>query len=165
MFWILIGILILQRLGELVLAHRNLSILKQRGGYEVGASHYKYIVFIHLGWFISMIGEYYLWGTLSSLWFIYVGIFIFAQIGRYWVISTLGIFWNTRIVVIPNTLPIKNGPYRFLRHPNYLIVKVELLVFPLIFNLFFTAIVFAVLNYFILKIRITEEEKVLSKIR
>jgi methyltransferase len=91
-----------------------------------------------------------------------VFIFLFAQILRYWAIITLGIFWNTRIIVLKNSELIKKGPYKYIKHPNYLAVVLEFLTIPLIFSLYITSITFSLLNLIVLWRRVRIEESVLG---
>ncbi|KER09818.1 MAG: isoprenylcysteine carboxyl methyltransferase [[Candidatus Thermochlorobacteriaceae] bacterium GBChlB] len=165
MTWFLIffGCLIAQRLSELVIAKRNATWIREQGGYEVGAEHYKVMVLMHIGWFVSMLAEHlYFQRGASDVWYLWGGLFAMAQAGRYHIISTLGRYWNTRIMIVPNAPLVKRGIYKYLRHPNYWIVRLELLVAPLMFNLYITAMVFTVLNYFMLRVRIRAEEEALN---
>ncbi len=163
-FWSMLLILAVQRISELIISKRNEQWLKAQGGYEVGAEHYKYMVLLHATWFIAMIAEHYLRGTgLSPMWQVWLVVIILAQIGRYAVISTLGKFWNTRIIVVPNAPLIKNGLYRVVKHPNYWIVGTEIAVFPLLFELYITSLIYTILNAFMLAVRIRVEENALAE--
>jgi methyltransferase len=163
-FWIMLLILAMQRIAELVIAKRNERWLKSQGGYEVGAEHYKYMVLLHTTWFIAMIAEHYLRSTaLSPIWHVWLLVILLAQIGRYMVIMTLGKFWNTRIIVVPNAPLIKSGLYRFVKHPNYWIVGTEIAVFPLMFELYITSLIYTILNAVMLTVRIRVEENALSE--
>ncbi len=159
-FAIFIAVLALQRLGELWLAKRNAVWIRSQGGYEVGAGHYKWMVMMHISWFLAMVGEYvFLEPELPALWQIWLAIFLLAQVGRYVVVTTLGKFWNTRIFILPQAPKVERGIYRYVRHPNYWIVRIELFVAPMIFGLFITAILFSVLNHLMLRVRIRAEEE------
>ncbi len=163
-FILLFSILVTQRLGELVLAKRNTKWIQEQGGVEVGQSHYKYIVMIHVGFLLSLLGEV-LWGEAQApTWFgVPFLLFSIIQIARYWCIYSLGTFWNTRIFILPEHSPIKKGPYRWVKHPNYLIVMVELLVFPLIFGAYYSAVIWSVVNFaFLTLVRIPVEERALQ---
>jgi methyltransferase len=162
-FAIFIAVLALQRLGELWLAKRNAMWIRSQGGYEVGAEHYTWMVLMHISWFLAMVAEYVLLRPdLPALWPIWLGLFLLAQVGRYMVIATLGKFWNTRIFVLPNAPKVEQGIYRYMKHPNYWIVRVEIFVAPMIFGLFITAILFSILNHFMLQVRIKTEEQALK---
>ncbi|MED4780621.1 isoprenylcysteine carboxyl methyltransferase family protein [Brevibacillus choshinensis] len=157
-FWIVLGILLLQRVGELFLAARNARIIRSLGGYEIGAGHYLYIVALHTLFFISLILEAQP-SSLPRWWLLSFAFFLAAQILRYWCIWSLGNRWNTRIMILPDSLPIIRGPYRFIRHPNYLVVAIELFALPMTFGASLTAFSFTLLNaWLLLRIRIPMEE-------
>lgn len=164
MFALFVGFIIAQRLIELVLARRNEIWMKNKGGIEVGQSHYRYMVMIHVFFFISFIVEVLLFKkSPSPLWPFLLLLFIATQIGRVWVILTLGRYWNTKIILLPQGNVVKKGPYRFLKHPNYFIVSMELIIVPFMFQAYITAIVFTLLNIWILSIRIPAEEHALME--
>ena len=103
---------------------------------------------------------------LSKYWYIWAIVLVNAQILRYWCIASLGYCWNTRILVIPGAERISNGPYRFLRHPNYVAVALEMLSVPLLCNAFITAFLASICNAFLLlKIRIPEEERAINQLK
>ncbi|WP_179295565.1 isoprenylcysteine carboxyl methyltransferase family protein [Bacillus sp. FJAT-45350] len=165
LFYVIVGIVILQRLVELMIANRNADWIKAKGGYEVGEKHYKYIVFVHIGFFLSLLYEVVNFEkTILSWWWIPFLFFILAQIGRVWSLSSLGPFWNTRIMVLPGANVVAKGPYRFMRHPNYVIVATEIITLPIIFQAYWTAIIFTLLNLVVMSIRIPEEEKALMNV-
>lgn len=163
-FWLVIAAVGLQRMGELLLAARNARYVRSIGGVEIGAGHYKYIVLFHVLFFASLIAEVASTNPAAALpaWWAYsFGLFLAAQLLRYWCIRSLGKRWNTRILVIPGEQPIRRGPYRVMRHPNYLVVAVELITLPLTFSAVTTAIVFTIFNaWLLLRVRIPLEEKV-----
>lgn len=162
-FWIMILILATQRITELLISKRNEAWLKAQGGYEVGAEHYKYMVLLHLTWFLAMVAEHYTRTTsLSSFWHAWLSVLFVAQLGRYSVITTLGKFWNTRIIVVPNAPLIKRGLYRLIKHPNYWIVGTEIAVVPLVFELYITSLIYTILNAMMLIVRIRVEESALA---
>lgn len=162
-FWIMLLILAVQRLSELAISKRNAEWMRSQGGYEVGAEHYKYMVALHVSWFLAMIAEHYIRSTnVSRWWQVWLAILVIAQIGRYSVIATLGKYWNTRIFVVPNAPLVKKGLYRFLKHPNYWIVATEIATFPLLFELYATALLYSVLNAIMLAVRIRVEESALQ---
>jgi methyltransferase len=160
---LLISVIVLQRLTELFIAHRNLKWMLQNGAHEYGKQHYPLFFLLHFGWLVGLTIETYLRGAISSHWYLYLGLFIFAQGLRYWSIKSLGRFWNTRILVIPGKDLIQRGPYRYFRHPNYVAVAVELASVPLIFDAWITAMIVSLLNLLLLLcIRIPAEEKALG---
>ncbi len=158
------GIVVTQRLAELFLAAKNRKALIERGGVEFGGDHYPYIVLLHLLWLVAWPAEFLLFRRqLSHLWPLWLSLLLAAQILRYTAIFTLGKFWNTRIIVLPGTPPIKRGIYRYIRHPNYWAVAIELACFPLLFDGYITAALFSAANaYLLLRIRIPAEEKALQ---
>jgi len=155
--------LLMQRTSELRLAKKNADWIKQRGGYEVGATHYKYIVAIHAGFFLTLASEVLVLGTVApSWWLLPLILFFLAQLLRYWCIQSLGPYWNTRIYILPEARLIKKGPYRWVKHPNYWIVITEIALVPLIFGAYYTAIIWSFINFCFLKaVRIPTEEKAL----
>lgn len=159
-FYILIFFIIFQRIVELLIANKNAKYIQAIGGFEVGQKHYPFIVLTHTLFFTSLLIE----GsseTMPSFWPIPFIFFLFAQVLRIWVLTTLGRFWNTRIYIVPDSKPVKNGPYRFLRHPNYLTVMIEILSIPLVFGAYYTALAFSIINLSILFVRIRIEEQAL----
>lgn len=165
-FWVVLATVLLQRLLELVIARRNAAYIRKRGGYEVGAEHYKYIVALHAVFFLSLLVE--VWSAqrpLPPYWYVPFAIFLLAQAGRYWCIRSLGRFWNTRIMILPGAPRVSRGPYRYLRHPNYWIVGIELLTLPLTFAAYLTALVFTIGNlWLLLRVRIPAEEQGLRQL-
>ncbi|WP_244943857.1 isoprenylcysteine carboxyl methyltransferase family protein [Siminovitchia fortis] len=159
-FTIFLTLVIIQRLSELALAKRNERWMKERGGKEYGKGHYWAMVLIHISFFISLIIEVNRFHpTLNTYWKPLLVIFLLAQAARIWIISTLGKYWNTKIIVLPGAKPVKKGPFKYIKHPNYLIVTIELVIIPLIFQAYITAGAFFVLNQLILAVRIPAEEK------
>jgi len=156
---LLVAFVTAQRLGELWLARRNTAALLARGGVELGAEHYPLIVALHTCW---LGGLWLLAGDqpLDRMWLV---AFILLQAARAWVILSLGARWTTRIIVVPGEAPITNGPYRFLRHPNYVVVALELAVVPLALGLPVYALVFFLANLAVLSIRIRAENAALDQ--
>ena len=165
LFWLLIVILIIQRLSELVLARRNEKYVRANGAKEYDAKGYKFIVLMHIAFFVSLIGEYYIFGrALNHYWQPLLILFILTQILRYWSIGSLGYYWNTKILITPGSALINTGPYRYLKHPNYLAVTIEIAVIPLFFSCYITAVLFSLLNFILLRRRIQIEENALSSL-
>ena len=159
-----IGLLVLQRGIELMIARRNERQMKKNGAIEFGTEHYPWMVLMHSGFFTILILEVVtLNRELSTLWMLWLSLFMLAQMGRMWVIHTLGKHWNTKIIVLPNSEVIVKGPYKYVKHPNYVIVATEILVISLLFNAFFTAMIFSLLNAWMMRIRIPLEEQALRE--
>jgi len=164
-FWIFLIIIFLQRFVELLYARRNERILKSRGAIEFDRKGYLFIVLMHISFFISLVSEkILLHRELNEYWIVFFFIFLLAQLLRYWSIITLGIFWNTKVLVLPNHELVCNGPYKYIPHPNYIAVISEIAVIPLIFSCYITAAVFSVLNLVLLIRRIQIEEGALRNL-
>lgn len=159
----LVGALIVQRIVELRVAKRNEAWAREQGAREHGAGHYPLFFLLHGGWGAAWIAEGWLRGpSLPHRWWIWAIAFGLAQVLRYWAITTLGRRWNTRILVLPGSEPIRRGPYRFLPHPNYLAVIIELWAVPAMVGAWVTAAIASVLNLALLfGVRIPAEEAAL----
>jgi methyltransferase len=149
----------LQRLAELALSQRNTRKLLERGAYEVAPEHYPFLVSLHALWLVTL----WLLGPGPPIEVIPLILFGLLQLGRVWIIATLGDRWTTRIIVLPGAALVKTGPYRGFNHPNYLIVIGEFAVLPLVFDLPLVAIVFSVLNGLLLWVRIRAEDRALGR--
>ena len=154
----ILALVTLQRLGELWLSRRNTRRLLADGAHEHSPGHYPLIVAVHALW-------------LTSLWWlapvrpiapIWLALFILIEIGRIWVLASLGRRWTTRIIVLARAPLVRRGPYRFVSHPNYLVVAAEIAVLPLVFGLWQVALIFTLLNAAVLAIRIRAENAALS---
>jgi methyltransferase len=164
-FIIVFALVILQRLIELVIARSNATYLRSLGGYEVDARHYKYIVILHLAFLSGLFIEVsFLRPPQPSWWGLSFSLFIIAQGMRVWCLASLGRFWNTRIFVLPGAKPVKKGPYLFLRHPNYLVVIAEILLLPISFGAYYTAVFASIFNALVLNRRIKAEESALAEV-
>ncbi|MFI5201671.1 MAG: isoprenylcysteine carboxyl methyltransferase family protein [Candidatus Kapaibacterium sp.] len=151
--WLAIFVLFLiaERLLELKSANRNFHRLIESGGQEFGASHYAAIIAMHTAFFFSLIIEFVLRGyPLTPFWPAALAIFLIAQALRIWTRLAMGERWTTRIVVIPGEQLITNGPFRFVSHPIYVAVALELFSAPLLFGLYTTCILFSILNGIVL---------------
>ncbi|KGX91934.1 isoprenylcysteine carboxyl methyltransferase [Pontibacillus halophilus JSM 076056 = DSM 19796] len=164
-FVYLYGFILVQRLVEVLVAKYNEKWMKERGAVEVAGGHYKYIVIVHTLFFISILLEAYPKEILLSDWKGFLlGIFFVTQGFRIWCLSTLGRYWNTKIIILPGSELVKKGPYKIMKHPNYFIVAVEFVVIPLLFSAYVTAIVFPLLHGLLMLIRIPHENRALEKI-
>ena len=156
----ILGFVTLQRLVELPLARKNTAALLAKGGFEVASGHYPLIVALHAAW-------------LASLWWLapgrpihlpFLALFVLLEIGRVWVLRTLGSRWTTRIIIVPGETLVARGPYRFVDHPNYLVVIGEIAVLPLLFGLVWVTLIFTIANAVALTVRIREENRALGEV-
>lgn len=155
-----ISFVILIRLAELVYSRRNETWLLQQGAVEYGQKHYPFMITLHTLFFVSLAAEYSILPTQTFYPGMLVLYFVLLAF-KVWVISSLGKFWNTKIYRVPAFPLVKKGPYKYVRHPNYLIVIAEIAIIPLVSGLYFTAIAFSVLNMLMLFVRIKAENKAL----
>ncbi len=156
----LIGLVVLERLVELVLTERNARRLRARGGFEVGRTHFLPMALLHTGLLIAAPLEVF---RLDRPWVPSLGIVMLLLLAgtmalRYWAITSLGDRWTTRVFVVPGEAPVAKGPYRWLRHPNYLAVITEVAVLPLVHGAWWTALAFSIGNALVLRTRIRVEE-------
>ena len=157
----ILGLVTLQRAGELILSHSNTRRLKARGAVEVAPRHYPLMVVVHTAWLISL----WVFGHDQPLHVIALLFYLVLQGLRFWVMRTLGARWTTRIIVLPEQPLVSRGPYRFLSHPNYAVVIGEIAVLPLVLGLPALAVIFTILNAVVLVIRIRAENHALAASR
>lgn len=164
LLWSVLGIVVVQRVTELRRARRNAAWARERGAVEYAGGHYPAFFVLHVGWLAGWVVEAWVRGpNLSEHWGVWAGMFATAQVLRYWAIATLGPRWNTRVLVLPGLEPIARGPYRWLRHPNYVAVALELCSVPMVFGAWFTAAAVSLLNAGLLVgVRIPAEERALA---
>lgn len=161
---LLIVAVAIQRIVELRIARRNERRARERGAIEVGRDHYAAIVTLHLLWFIGMLVEIVLLTrSINALWYLLLPAFIAAQALRIWSMRSLGEAWNTRILVVPGSRVVRRGPYKYLRHPNYLAVIIELAVVPVMLGAYLTAITTSLINTMLLRNRIRAEVEALRQ--
>jgi len=156
---VILGLVTLERIAELWLARSNTQRLLAEGAREHAPGHYPPIVAVHAAW-------------LASLWWLalarpidgfWLALFVLIEIGRIWVLVSLGKRWTTRIIVLPDAPLVRRGPYRFVNHPNYVVVVVEIAVLPLVFGLWEISLLFSVLNAVLLTLRIRAENRALGR--
>lgn len=163
-YWGFLGLIALERVIELVISNRNARWAFAQGAVETGQAHYRVMTALHTAFLIACVLEPWLlerrfpspWGWIAF------GVAIASQGLRYWAISTLGKRWNTRVIVLPTAEPVVGGPYRFIRHPNYVAVIAELAALPLIHGAWLTAAIFTIANALLLRTRIQVEERALG---
>ena len=156
----ILALVTMQRIGELVLARHNTKRLRAMGAVEVGADHYPLMISMHAAWLLSL----WLLGYDQDVdpWLLTA--FALLQGLRWWVLSTLGPRWTTRIIILPGAPLVTDGPYRYISHPNYLVVAAEIALLPLALHLPLIALIFSVLNAAVLTVRIRAESEALSGI-
>lgn len=157
-FILFISFVVVQRLLELGIAGKNERWARSQGAVEYGQEHYPFIVALHTLFIVAMIAEYSLSRGQFNLFVLILFLLLIAL--KIWVLSSLGKYWNTKILRVPGALVVRKGPYRWFKHPNYFIVVCEIIVIPMVFHLVYTAVIFTVLNALMLRVRIREEEKV-----
>ena len=150
---LLLAFVTAQRLGELWLARRNTASLLADGAFEAAPGHYPLIVLVHTAW----LGGLWWYGWSSPLDPLWLTVFLVLQAGRVWVLAALGRRWTTRIIVLPGAPLVTGGPYRFVSHPNYLIVIGEIAALPLCLGLPWFALAFSAANLGVLAIRVRAE--------
>ncbi len=155
----LLLLVMLQRLGELWLSVRNTRRLLAQGAREHGRGHYPLVITVHALW----LGVLWWLAPLRPIDGFWLTIFVLLQLGRVWVLTTLGPRWTTRIIVLPDAPLVRRGPYRFVDHPNYVVVVGEIAALPLVFGLWQVALVFTLLNAAVLWVRIREESRALGR--
>jgi methyltransferase len=166
LYTFLVGLVAVMRLAELAVSRHNIARLESRGAVEVGRSLYPWMVAVHTGFLLACVAEVWLLDrplipvvTVAAL-----GLMMAAAALRYWVMATLGDRWSTRVMVLPDSEPIASGPFRRLRHPNYLAVVVEFLALPMVHTAWLTALIFSAANAMVLHRRIRTEEAALAEV-
>lgn len=165
-FTVLIVIVAMQRWWELGVSKRHLHALKAQGGIEVGTGHYPWMVALHTAFLVSCVVEVWL---LDRQWRPLVAVFAVLILGaaealRWWTLATLGERWITRVLVVPGEELVQEGPYRWLRHPNYLVVVMEIVAIPMVHGAWVTAVVFTLANLLLLRTRVRVEEEALDRL-
>ena len=164
---LLIGAVAVERLAELVVTQRNRSWSLAHGGVELGAGHYPVMVALHTALLAGCVIEPIVWHRpfIAVLGWPMLAIVVAAQALRWWCITTLNHQWNARVIVIPGAARVTGGPYRLLPHPNYLAVIAEGFALPLVHTAWVTALVFSVLNAWLLSTRIKVENAALAGLK
>lgn len=150
----------LQRLGELWLSRRNARRLFAEGGREIGAGHYPVLIAVHACWLAAI--AFLIPADAPVYWPLFAA-YLLVQVGRVWVISTLGRYWTTRVIDMPAAPLVKRGPYRWIRHPNYVVVVLEVALLPLAFGAWEIALAFSIANLAVLAWRLRIENAALAR--
>jgi methyltransferase len=161
LYWT-VGLVALQRIFELAFARHNTAKLRRLGAKEADAAGYPFFVLLHASWLASLV--LFVPATTPPSWPL-LGFFALLQFGRVWVIRSLGSHWTTRVVTLPDAPLVQTGPYRYFRHPNYMIVVVEIAVLPLAFEAAAIAATFSALNLVLIARRVRIEDGVLASRR
>lgn len=163
----LVALVGMERLAELVITKRNAAWSFANGGYERGQRHYPLMVAVHTGLLVGCVAEVWLADRpfVPALGWPMLVLVLAAQALRWWCITTLGRQWNTRVIIVPGLARVVDGPYRVLRHPNYVAVVLEGLALPLVHSAWITAGVFTVANAALLALRLRVENAVLADLR
>lgn len=156
---IVVLLVAVQRLLELAYARRNARRLLAEGGVEFGAAHFPLFVLLHGAWLAAV---FFLVPPDAPVAWPLLGLYLVLQAGRAWVIASLGRFWTTRVITLPGVPLVRRGPYRWMRHPNYVIVAAEIAVLPLAFGAWQLALVFTLANAALLAHRIRVEDAALA---
>ncbi|MEY4669952.1 MAG: hypothetical protein RL518_2651 [Pseudomonadota bacterium] len=168
-FWVLFAYCVVERVGELFVSRRNQGRMKSDGFSEKETSAgMRLMIALHASWYVAMVVEVVTFPTLipRGLQLLAVSAFLLAQVLRFWALRTLGAFWNISVVTTDGHGPrfVSHGPYRFIRHPNYLVVIIEIATMPLIGGAVWTSLVFSLLNGLVLARRIPLEESHLFRV-
>ncbi len=160
-FWWFLLLLIFLRVGELLISRKHEHWLVAHGAVEYGKAHYPFMIAVHTLFFVSLITEHILTARNDYNGYLLL-LFVILTLIKSWIVHELGIFWTTKIYRIPGCPLIRKSIYRYFDHPNYAIVMIEIPLIPLIFHLYYTAVIFSLLNIVILTVRIREENKALK---
>lgn len=150
------------RLMELVYANHNTRRLVMRGAVEIGAAHYPVMVVLHSAWLVALFLLVPAGAAINWYWMSAFGLFLILRV---WTLVSIGRYWTTRIITLPGAPLVRSGPYRFVRHPNYIVVIGEIASVPMIFGAWEIALVFSVLNLALLAVRVSVEERALKSRR
>ena len=156
----LLAYVVIERLLELVISRRNTHRLMAEGAEEIGADHYPFMVAMHVSWLTAIV--LWVWTLPHDLNVPFVVLYLLLQPFRFWVMASLGRYWTTRIISLPDAPLVAGGPYKFLRHPNYVVVTLEVAILPLVYGAYPIAVVFSLLNAAMLYVRIRAENAALS---
>jgi len=162
-YYLLILAIGIERLVELVVSRRNAQWAFARGGKEFGHGHYPVMIAVHAALLLGCVVE--VWALhrpfIAWLGWPMLALVVLSQALRWWCVRTLGHRWNTLVIVVPQAPLVREGPYRWLHHPNYVAVVVEGVTLPLVHTAWLTAAVFTLANALLLTVRIRVENAAL----
>lgn len=163
-FTVLIALVAVERVVELAVSRRNLRWSRARGGVEFGHSHYPFMVGLHVFLLVGSLIEVWAWQRplVPALSWAMLVLVVASQVLRWWCISTLGRRWNTLVVIVPGMPRVTGGPYRWMRHPNYVAVVIEGIALPMAGFAWVTAVIFTLLNIPLLLTRLRVENEALA---
>ena len=162
--WVIMGVMVAQRLAELTISARHIPRVRAMGGREYGVAHFPFIVAVHVLFPLMLIVELtHHHARPGPAWPLWLTVWLLAQVLRYSAIRALGDRWNVRVWVVPGLTPVRTGPYRWLRHPNYVAVVMEFIAAPMMFGAWRTAIAISLLNAAALTVRIRCENEALQR--
>lgn len=166
MYYLLILAVGVERLIELVVSKRHARWALERGGVEHGRGHYPAMVAVHTGLLLGCVFEVWYGKApfIPSLGWTMFGLVVAGQALRWWCVATLGPRWNTLVIVVPGMRLVDKGPYRWLKHPNYVAVVVEGIALPLVHSAWITALAFTAVNALVLAVRIRVENRALATV-
>lgn len=164
MYYLFIVLIGLERLVELAVSRRNANWSFARGGREFGQGHYPVMVAMHSALLLSCVAEVAFAHRpfIPALGWPMVAVVAASTVVRWWCVATLGKHWNPRLIIVPGAELVRSGPYRWIHHPNYAAVAVEVAALPLVHSAWLTAIVFTIANAVVLRVRITAENLALG---
>lgn len=157
--YVILAVVALQRIGETAYARRNTRLLLQRGAFEAAPHQYPYFIALHAAWLLAMFA--FVPAGVAIDWYL-IGAYVALQGARLWIFASLRERWTTRILVLPGAPLVRSGPYRFLRHPNYVVVALEIALLPCAFRAYWIAVVFSVLDALLLWWRVRAEEAAIA---
>jgi methyltransferase len=165
LFVVIVVLVALERLGELRLSRRNEQALRKAGAQEHASGHFRAMQLLHALWLASMVLEVTWLRPSLEPWVSAPAALLFGlgQSLRYAAIHALGERWTVRVLTLPGAAPVTRGIYRYLRHPNYLGVVLEIAALPLLHSAWRSALVFSLANAALLAVRIRKEERALSR--
>jgi methyltransferase len=157
--YMIVGLVALQRLAELLWSNHNTRSLRAQGAIEAGSGHYPLFFLVHGSWLLAIL---LLTPALTPVNAWALLLYCIMPLGRIWVLVSLGGCWTTRIITVPGRPLVRKGPYRFLRHPNYLIVACEIALLPMVFHEVRIAVIWSIANGMLLMWRVHVEDGILS---